>query len=130
MKRYFLDIFLTTFLDSLIPKRQNLCGSSSFSKCSKFKIDFKNAAKNSEKVFCSFDNYIRIGIVKMSLLRTGYFSSTANVLTSCPKIWDVNKREFSNSISLSVINESDQSAVRQFSKVLGNLYHSACPRVL
>ena len=64
------------------------------------------------------------------LLRTGYFSSTANVLTSCPKIWDVNKREFSNSISLSVINESDQSAVRQFSKVLGNLYHSACPRVL
>ena len=34
-------------------------------------------------------------MVKLSLLRTGFFSSIANVLTSSPKIWNVNKREFS-----------------------------------
>ena len=65
-----------------------------FSKCLKFKLDFKNAAKNWEKVFCFWDNCIWIGIVKLSLLRTGYFSSAANVLRSSPKIWHVNKRDF------------------------------------
>ena len=65
-----------------------------FSKCLKFKLDFKNAAKNWEKVFCFWDNCIWIGIVKLSLLRTGYFSSAANVLTSSPKILHVNKRDF------------------------------------
>ena len=66
----------------------------SFSKRSKFQMDSKNAAKSSEKVFCFWENCIWIGIVKLSLLRTGYFSSAANVLTSSPKIWHVNKRDF------------------------------------
>ena len=65
-----------------------------FSKCSKFSLDFKNAAKNWEKLFSFRDNCIWIGIVKLSLLRTGYFSLTANVLTSSPKILHVNKRHF------------------------------------
>ena len=60
----------------------------------KFNIDLKNATKNSEKVFCFWDNCIRIGIVKLSLWRRGYFSSAGNVLTSRPKIWDVNNRDF------------------------------------
>ena len=46
------------------------------------------------KIFSFWDNCIWIGIVKLSLLRTGYFSSVANVLTSSPKIWHVNKRDF------------------------------------
>ena len=66
-----------------------------FSKCSKFNLDFKNAAKNSEKVFCFIDNYIWIGISKLSLLRTGYFLSAANMLTSSRKNCHVNKRDFS-----------------------------------
>ena len=65
-----------------------------FSKSSKFKLDFRNAAKNLEKFFSFSDNWISIGILKLSLLRTGYFSSVANVLTSSPKIWHVNKRDF------------------------------------
>ena len=65
-----------------------------FWKCSKLNLDFKNASKNSEKVSCFSDNCIWIGMFKLSLLRTGYFSSIANVLTSSPKIWHVNKREF------------------------------------
>ena len=90
----FLNSCLTTFSESVTSKIQNLWGSSFDSKCLKFNVDFKNAAKNWEKVFCFSDNYIWTDIVKLSLLRTGYFSSVANVLTSSPKIWHVNKRDF------------------------------------
>ena len=82
------------------------------SKCSKFHLDFKNAAKNGEKVFSIRDNCMWIGIVKLSLLRRGYFSSAANVLTSSPKICHVNKRNFLEHISLQVTNKYDKSAVR------------------
>ena len=54
----------------------------SFSKRSKFQMDSKNAAKSSEKVFFFWENCIWIGIVKLSLLRTGYFWLAANLLTS------------------------------------------------
>ena len=90
----FLDIYLTTFLDSLISKLQNLCESSFFSKYWKFTPDFKNTAKRREKVSCFWDNCFSIGIVKLSLLRTRYFSSAGNVLTSSPKIWHVKNRDF------------------------------------
>ena len=90
----FWDIYMTMFSESVISEIQNLWGSSFFSKCSKFNVDFKNAAKNWEKVFCFSDNYIWTDIVKLSLLRTGYFSSVANVLTSSPKIWHVKKKDF------------------------------------
>ena len=94
LKRNFLGIYLTTFSNSVILKIQSLWGSSPSSKYLKFHVDFKNAAKNCEKVFSFPDTCIWIGIVKLSLLRTGYFSSAANVLTSSPKIWHVNKRDF------------------------------------
>ena len=64
------------------------------SKCLKFNIEFKNESETSEKVFSFWDNSIWIGIVKLSLLRTGYFSSAANVLRSSPKISHVNQRDF------------------------------------
>ena len=63
-----------------------------FSNFFKFKLDFKNQGKNLEKVICFWEICIWIGIVKLSLVRTGYFSSGANVLTSSPKIWHVIKR--------------------------------------
>ena len=80
--------------ESLDSERQNLWGSYFFSKYPKFKLDFKNAAKNFKNVFCFWDDCIWIGIVKLSLLTTGYFSSAANVLTSSPKILHINKRDF------------------------------------
>ena len=94
LKQDFLDIYLTTFSESVISEIQKLCGSSFFSKCSKFGLNFKNAEINSENFFCFLQNCIWIGIVKLSLLRTGYFSSPANVLTSSTKILHVNKRDF------------------------------------
>ena len=65
-----------------------------FSKGSKFQLDFKKAAKNNGKVFCFWDNCLWIAILKLSLLRTGYFSSAANMLTSSHKILRGNKRDF------------------------------------
>ena len=85
--------YLTTFSESVISEIQKLWGSSFFSKCSKSNFDFKNAAKNFEIFFCFLDNWIWIGTVKLFLWRTRYFSSAANVLTSSPKIWHVNKRD-------------------------------------
>ena len=52
-----------------------------FSECSKFNLDIENGEKNSENLFCFWDNSICIGIVKLSLLRTWYLSSEENVLT-------------------------------------------------
>ena len=54
---------------------------------------FQKSSKNSDKFFCFWDNCIWIGIVKLSLLRTGYFSSAPNVLTNSNKILQVNKRD-------------------------------------
>ena len=48
--RNFLGIYVTTFSESVISEKQKLWGSSFCSKRSKFQIDFKNAAKNTEKV--------------------------------------------------------------------------------
>ena len=95
LKQDFLDIYLTTFSESESTKIQKLWGSSLFSKSSKFQLHFKEAAESREKGFCFWDNCIWIGIVKWSLLRTGYFPSLANVFPSSPKIRHVNKRDFS-----------------------------------
>ena len=54
---------------------------------------FKKCSKKLIETFCFSDSFIWIDIVELPLLRTGYFSSTANVLTSRPKIWDVDKRD-------------------------------------
>ena len=54
---------------------------------------FKKCSKKLRKSFFFRDNTIWTGIVKFSLLRTGYFSSAANVLTSSSKMWHVNKRK-------------------------------------
>ena len=93
LKRDFSDIYLTTFSESAISERQNLWQSSFFSKYLEFFADLNNLAENSAKDFFFSDNCIWLGIVKLSLLRTEYFSLADNVLTSSPKIWHVNKRD-------------------------------------
>ena len=94
LKWDFLDIYLTTFSESLNSEIQNLWRSFFVSKYLIFHLDFKNSVKNSGKVLCFWENCIWIGIVKFSLLRTWYSSTAANVLTSSPKILHVDKRDF------------------------------------
>ena len=66
-----------------------------FLKISKIYSRFEKCSKKLRKsVFFFWDNCIWIGIVEFSLLRTGYFSSAANVLTSSPNTWNANKRDF------------------------------------
>ena len=63
-------------------------------KTSKISPRFENCRNKFRKsFFVSRDNWIWIGIVKLSLLRTGFFLSVANVLTSRTKIWRVSKRD-------------------------------------
>ena len=126
----FLDIYQTTFSESVISEIQSLRASSFFSKYLKLHLDLENALKILGKVFCYLHNCIWIGIVKFSLFRTGYFSRGANVLRSSPQIWHVNKRDFSRSIDYAAINEYDKSAVTQIWKVVGNVYDAACQRLL
>ena len=127
LKRDFLDIYLTTFSESVISKIQNLRGLTFFPK---FNLDFKNAAQNWEKMFCFWGNCIRIDIVKVSLLRTGYLKSASNVLTSSPKIWHVNKRDFFRHNWLEVINKYDKIAKILILTVFGHVYYVAFQGIL
>ena len=101
-----------------------------YSKILKFNVDFKNSAKNWEKLFCFSDNCIWIGNIKLFPLRTPHYSSVANMLTSSPKIWDVNKRDFFEHYSLPVINQDDTSDVMWIWKLLQHFYHVASRRVI
>ena len=65
-----------------------------FGKILKITSRFQTCSKIIGKFLCFWDNCILISIIKLSLLRPGYFSLEANVLTSSPKIWPVNKRDF------------------------------------
>ena len=104
LKRHFLDIYLTTFSESVISKIQNLWGSDFFKIFEIYSI-FQKCTKKSRKSVFFWDNCISIRIVKFSLLRTGYFSSVGNMLTSSSKIWHVNRRDV---FQLNVLG-SDQS---------------------
>ena len=94
LKWDFLDIYLTTFSESLNSEIQNLWRSFFVSKYLIFHLDFKNSVKNWGRVLCLWENCTWIGIVKFSLLRTWSSSTAANVLTSSPKILYVDKRDF------------------------------------
>ena len=66
-----------------------------FFKIFKVKSRFKKCSRKLRKsFFCFWGKFIWTTIVKLSLLRTGYLSSESNLLTSSPKIWHVNKRDF------------------------------------
>ena len=66
-----------------------------FSGTFKISATFQKCSKSRAKIVCFSDNCIWIVIVKLSLLRTGYFSSAANALKSSLKIWHVYKRDVS-----------------------------------
>ena len=65
-----------------------------FFKMFKIWVRFEKCRKRRRKSLFFWDNCILICVVKLSLLRTEYFSLAANVLRSCPKNWQPNKRDF------------------------------------
>ena len=66
-KRDFKDIYQITFFGDGNLGNPSAMRVIFFWKFSKFDVDFKNAEKNSEKVFCFWDNSIWVGCVKLSL---------------------------------------------------------------
>ena len=110
-KRDFLGIYLTTFSQYVISEIQKLWGSYFSSERSKFQLDVKNAEKKRHKVFSFWNNCIWNGIVNFYLLRTEYLWSAANVLKSSPKCYMAIRETFSDSVSLPVTNEYDESTV-------------------
>ena len=90
----FCTYILPRFPECVISEINQLWGSSFFWKYSKFKVDFENATKNREKAFCFWDNYVRIGCVKLSLLRKEYLSSAVNVLKNSYKALPLTKTDF------------------------------------
>ena len=90
----FCTYIIPRFRECLISEINQLWGSSLFWKCSKFKVDFKNATKNWEKAFSFWDNCVRIGCVKLSLWRKEYLSSAVNVLKNSYKALRLTKTNF------------------------------------
>ena len=80
LKWDFLEIYLTTFSESVISEIQNLWASSFVSKYWKFNLHFKITVKNWEKLFFFWDSCIWIGIIKLPLLRKWYIWSAAQDL--------------------------------------------------
>ena len=118
LKRDFLDIYQTRSSESIIAEMKKLWGSSFLSKYSKVKVLFQKPEKKFEKVSCFRHNCIWSGIVKLSLLRTGYLSSVANVLRSSPRFSMWIRGTFYNSVSLPVTKEYEQGTVMQISTEL------------
>ena len=54
----------------------------------------KMQEKIEKKFFCFWDNCVRIGCVKLSLLRGEYLSSAVNVLTTSYKALRLTKTDF------------------------------------
>ena len=90
----FCTYILPRFPECVISKMNQLWGSSFFWKFSKFKVDFENLRKNPEKAFSFWDNYVRNGCVKLSVLRREYLSSAVNVLTNSYKSLRLTKTDF------------------------------------
>ena len=97
-----------------------------FWKCSKFELDFENTERKWENDLCFLDICNWIGCVKLSLLRREGLPSGVNVLTNSSKIFCITKRDFSNSIELTLINKYDELAVVKISTVFGIVYNITC----
>ena len=121
LKRYFLDIYLTTFPHSVNSKIQILWGSSFFKKCSKLKLDFKNPEKT-EKTF-NFSGIVASELVSLNCLdwEQGPFQRQPMSYQAVPRFFMSIRGTFSKSIDLPVINEYDKGGVMQIWKVLAHV---------
>ena len=90
----FCTYILPRFPECVISEINQLWGSSFFWKCSKFNVDYENSTKNLEKALSFWDNCVRIGCVKLSLLRKEYLSSAVNVLKNSYKALRLTKTDF------------------------------------
>ena len=99
LKRAFLYIYLTTFFGVRQFKNTSPMRVIFFLKMFKIESTFQNykkKKKKTEKVSAFWDNCISICCYKLSVLRTEYLPSAANVLTKSPKILHITRRHCSH----------------------------------
>ena len=101
-----------------------------FWKCSKFNADSKNTEKKWGKFFCFWDKCIWIVCIHLSLLIREYLSLAVNALRKGLKNIRVSKKDFCNSITLTMITQDDKDALIKIESVFLAFYHVACPEVL
>ena len=101
-----------------------------FWKSSKFNADWKNAQKNSEKMFCFLDKCLWIVCIHLSLLIREYIWSAVNVLRKVLKNFHVSNSDFFNSSFLTVITQDDKGAFIKIESVFQPVYHVSCREVL
>ena len=131
LKRYFLDIYFITFFG--VRNFRNTSAMRAFFFWKTFKVwsrlqKCKN--KNWHQFSCFWDNCLWIGCVKVFVLRKEYFPRVVNALANTFQILHISKRDFSNPIAFTVINNYAKGGVAQISTVLGRVHHAARRSVL
>ena len=101
-----------------------------FWKYSKFNADSKNAEKNSEKNFGSWDKCIWIVLIHLSLLIREYLSSAVNVLRKGLKNIHLSMSDFCNSITFTVITQDAKGALIKIESEFLPVYKVACRDLL
>ena len=96
LKRDFLDIYLTTFLESVNSKIHLLWLSPFFRKCSKLNLNLENAKKICENIFRFWHKGIWKCCNKLCLLRREYLSSAVNGLLNTLTILYITQRDLLN----------------------------------
>ena len=91
--RLFRHLSKPPLLESIISEILKLEDSPFFWKCSPFHVDFRNAKKNPENVFCFKGNGFWTCCVKVCILRREYVYSAVNVFTNRPNILDLTKAD-------------------------------------
>ena len=100
-----------------------------FWKYSKFNADSKNAEKNSEKNFGSWDKCMWIVFIHLSLLIREYLSSAVNVLRKGLKNIHMSMSDFCNSITFTVITQDAKGALIKIESVFQPVYHNSLREV-
>ena len=80
-------------------------------------------------MFSFWDKCIWIVYIHFSLLIREYLSLAVNVLRKGLKNFNVSKSDFCNSITFTVINQDDKSALIKIESVFRTVYHVACREV-
>ena len=113
-------------MQSVISKIHSLWGSSFFSKCSKFDLNFRDAAKNWGKIISFLDNCSWIQWGKIFLLRREYMTSGDKMLANTRRISDTLRWTLSNLTFAKVTKQSHGSAVMEIFRLFNMLTVARC----
>ena len=130
LKRDFLDIYLTRFLESVISKMQNLWGSSFFGNFQNF-IEISGMNKKNQKIFFVFE-IISSDLVSLNCLYSEQDTCHRQPMRqqAVPRFCMSIRGTLYKSNAFTLINKSQRAALIQISTASWPVYHVACRSVL